>query len=49
LEVVREIAEERTAARPYHRHLMEYNNDPTTRLSDVQNLFKEALIRMEKM
>jgi hypothetical protein len=49
LEVVREIVEERTATRPYHHHLMEYNNDPTTRLSDVQSLFKEALIRMEKM
>jgi hypothetical protein len=49
LEVVREIVEERTATRPYHHHLMDYNNDPTTRLSDVQSLFQEALIRMERM
>jgi hypothetical protein len=49
LEVVREIVEERTATRPYHHHLMDYNNDPTTSLSDVQDLFNEALIRMEKM
>lgn len=48
LEVVREIVDERTATRNYHHHLMGYNNDPTTRLDDVQSLFKEALIRMEK-
>jgi hypothetical protein len=48
LEVVREIVDERTATRTYHHHLMGYNNDPTTRLNDVQSLFKEALIRMEK-
>jgi hypothetical protein len=46
--VVREIVEERTATRNYHHHLMDYNNDPTTRLSDVQILFKEALSRMEQ-
>jgi hypothetical protein len=27
---------------------MEYNNDPTTQLSDVQSIFKEALSQMEK-
>ncbi len=48
LEVVRQIVEERTATRHYHHRLMDYNNDPRTRLSDVQNLFKEALTRMEK-
>ena len=46
LEVVRVIVEERTATRNYHHRLMDYNNDPTTTLSDVQNLFKEALTRM---
>jgi hypothetical protein len=48
LEAVREIVDERTATRNYHHRLMDYNNDPATRLSDVQNLFKEALTRMEK-
>ncbi len=48
LEVVREIVDKRTATRAYHHHLMGYNNDPTTHLDDVQSLFKEALIRMEK-
>ena len=49
LEVVREIVDQRTTTRTYHHLLMGYNNDPTTRLSDVQSLFKEALMRMEKM
>jgi hypothetical protein len=48
LEVVREIVEERAATRAYHHRLMDYNNDPTTRLSDVRSLFKEALMRMER-
>lgn len=47
LEIVREIIDERTAGRHYHHRLMDYNNDPTTRLSDVQSLFKEALGRMQ--
>jgi hypothetical protein len=47
LESVRLIVEERTATRSYHHRLMDCNNDPTTRLGDVQSLFKEALIRME--
>jgi hypothetical protein len=46
LEVVRVIVEERSATRNYHHRLMDYNNDPTTRLSDVQSLFAEALARM---
>jgi hypothetical protein len=46
LEVVREIVEERAATRNYQHRLMDYNNDPTTRLSDVQSLFAEALARM---
>ena len=32
----------------YHHRLMEYNNDHTIRLDDVQSLFKEALNRIEK-
>jgi len=49
LEAVREIVDERAAGRNYHHYLMDYNNDPTTHLEDVQSLFKEALVRMEKM
>ncbi len=48
LELVRQVVNERTATRNYHHHLMDYNNDPTTHLSDIQNLFQEALKRMEK-
>lgn len=45
LEAVRKVAEERSAGRNYHHRLMDYNNDPTTHLSDVQSLFKDALTR----
>ncbi len=48
LEVVRQIVDERSAGRNYDHRLMDYNNDPSTRLEDVQSLFAEALIRMEK-
>src|SRR5438045_2712475 len=48
LKVVREIVDERTATRNYHHRPMDYNHDPATRLDDVQSLFKEAVIRMEK-
>jgi hypothetical protein len=41
-EIVRKIVDERTAARGYHHHLMDYNNDPTTHLRDVQTLFEQA-------
>ena len=46
LEVVRTIVDERTTGRPYRHRLMEYNNDPSTRLQDVQSLFAEALRRI---
>ena len=45
LEVVRQIVDERTRDRPYEHRLMDYNNDPTTQLADVQSLFSEALKR----
>jgi hypothetical protein len=45
LEVVRQIVEERTAGRNYNHRLMDYNNDSTTSLNDVQSLFAEALKR----
>lgn len=47
LQVVRAIVDERTAGRPYEHRLMEYNNDPTTRLADVHSLFAEALERID--
>jgi hypothetical protein len=46
MEVVREIVDDRTKGRPYHHRLMDYNNDPTTTLNDVQSLFHDALERM---
>jgi hypothetical protein len=45
-EVVREIVDQRTADRNYHHRLMEYNNDPTTHLQDVQSLFQQAETRI---
>ena len=47
-EIVREIVDERTASRNYHHRLMEYNNDATTHLHDVQSLFLEAEARIKK-
>jgi hypothetical protein len=47
LQVVREIVDERTAGRPYEHRLMDYNNDPATRLEDVQSLYAEALKRID--
>lgn len=46
-EIVRKIVDERTANRGYHHRLMEYNNDPTTHLQDVQTLFKEAELEIK--
>src|SRR5205823_4210369 len=36
-ELVREMVDARTKGRPYHHRMMDYNNDPTTRLSDVKS------------
>ena len=47
MEVVRTIVDERSAGRKYEHRLMDYNNDPTTTLADVQSLFAEALRRMK--
>ncbi len=44
--VIRKLVHEITATRNYRHRLMDYNNDPTTSLSDLQNLFREALKRM---
>jgi hypothetical protein len=48
LEIVRVIVEDRTKGRKYHHRLMDYNNDPTTRLDDVRSLFEEALAKMKR-
>jgi hypothetical protein len=44
LESARLIVEQRTATRGYHHRLMDYNNDPTTRLGDVQSLINHLLL-----
>jgi hypothetical protein len=48
-EIVRKIVLERTATRNYHHELMDYNNDPTTHLQDVQTLFQEAESRIKNL
>jgi hypothetical protein len=48
LETVREIVDQRTQGRPYHHRLMDYNNDPSTQLSDVESLFSAALRQIER-
>jgi hypothetical protein len=47
LEIVRELVDERTGKKSYPHRLMGYNNDPSTRLEDVQSLFKEAIARIK--
>lgn len=46
-ELVREIVDERAKRRNYNHRMMDYNNDPTTKLADVQTLFAEALARIK--
>jgi hypothetical protein len=48
LEAVRTIVDERSAGRNYAHRLQDYNNDPSTKLADVQSLFAEALARMNR-
>jgi len=48
LQIVREIVDVRTKDRNYHHRLMDYNNDPSTKLADVQSLFAEALAKMNR-
>lgn len=48
MEIVRKIIDERTAGRPYHHRVMDYNNDSTTRLSDVRTLFAAALAEIDR-
>jgi hypothetical protein len=46
-ELVREIVEARTKDRTYQHRMMDYNNDPTTHLSDMKSLFAEAIARVK--
>jgi hypothetical protein len=46
-ELVRAIVEDRTKRRPYHHRLMDFNNDPTTTLADIQSIFSEAEKQIE--
>lgn len=53
LQVVRQIlyervAEERKKGRKYPHILMDYNNDPAMRLTDVQSVFAEAAGRLKR-
>lgn len=53
LQIVRQIlyervAEERKKGRKYPHIMMDYNNDPAVRLSDVQSVFAEAAGRMKR-
>jgi hypothetical protein len=48
LELVRAVVRERAAGRGYEHGLMDYNNDPATRLADVQSAFAEALRRIPR-
>jgi len=46
LQLIRKIVEERSVTSAYTHRLMDYNNDPKTKLEDVKSLFAEALTRM---
>jgi hypothetical protein len=46
-ELVRVIVEERTKDKKYSHRMMDYNNDPSTRLQDVQSLLAEAIARIK--
>jgi hypothetical protein len=46
-ELVREIVDERAKGRNYNHRMMDYNNDATTKLADVQGVFAEALARIK--
>jgi hypothetical protein len=41
-ELVRTIVEDHTKGRSYHHRLMDFNNDPTTTLADVEAILTEA-------
>ncbi len=47
LELVRVIVEDRSKDKSYNHRLMDYNNDPSTKLADVKSLFAEALAKIK--
>jgi hypothetical protein len=47
MELVRQIVDERSKGKSYSHRLMDYNNDPSTRLEDVRSLFAEAIARIK--
>ena len=47
MELVRQIVDERSKGKSYSHRLMDYNNDPATRLEDVRSLFAEAIARIK--
>jgi hypothetical protein len=49
MEVVRQLVDERSAGRNYNHRLMDYNNDPSTTFADVQQIFADALARINGM
>ena len=46
-ELVRVIVDERSKDKNYSHRLMDYNNDPATKLDDVRSLFAEAIARVK--
>ena len=47
MELVRQIVDGRSQGKSYSHRLMDYNNDPSTRLEDVRSLFAEAIARLK--
>ncbi len=48
MEEVRALIEEKAGRQKYEHRLMGYNNDPTTRLADIQALLKTAAERLDQ-
>ena len=46
-ELVRQIVEQRTPGKTYEHRMMDYNNDSSTHLADVQSLLAEAISRIK--
>jgi hypothetical protein len=47
-ELVRVIVDERSKGKNYSHRLMDYNNEPSTKLDDVRSLFAEAIARIKQ-
>lgn len=48
LQIVRQLVDVRSAGRDYSHRLRDYNNDPRTRLADIQTLFDEAIANAQR-